>query len=146
MTIKQILYTARATAKGNDDVWQVASDDGKLDLTLAIPAPLRGTGGGTNPEQIFAAGFAACMHHTVKFYGQWKKQNVDDSSVEARVSVGPRTDNATAYEFAVHLHFSFPHLTQFEAERLVAKAHSVCPYSRMASKSIDVTEDIHAGA
>src|SRR3954464_15376928 len=88
VAVEKVLYTARATAEGGRQ-GHTASDDGKLDVTLAPPKEMGGSGDGTNPEQLFAAGYASCFHSAMKTVARKTKQNTDDSTVTAAVGIGP---------------------------------------------------------
>ena len=137
IAVEKVLYTARATAHGGRD-GHTASDDGKLDVTVAPPKEMGGTGEGTNPEQLFAAGFASCFHSALKVVGRRAKQNVDNSTVTAEVGIGAIPGGA--YGLKVDLVASLPEIAdRAVAEDLVAKAHQVCPYSNATRGNIEVT-------
>ena len=136
IAVERVLYTARATAHGGRD-GHTASDDGKLDVTVAPPKEMGGTGEGTNPEQLFAAGFASCFHSALKVVGRRARQNTDDSTVTAEVGIGPINGGA-GYGLEVELVVSLPNLDRAAAELLVAKAHEVCPYSNATRGNIKV--------
>jgi Ohr subfamily peroxiredoxin len=137
IAVEKVLYTARATAHGGRD-GHTASDDGKLDVTVAPPKEMGGTGEGTNPEQLFAAGFASCFHSALKVVARRAKQNTDDSTVTAEVGIGPINGGA-GYGLQVALVVHLPGLEHAVAEDLVAKAHEVCPYSNATRGNINVT-------
>lgn len=130
------LYTASATATGEGRDGHVASSDGVLDLDLAIPKEMGGPGGAlTNPEQLFAAGYAACFHSALKAVARIEKQTLTDSAVVAEVSFlggegGPG--------LAVALHVEIPGFDEALARDLVDKAHQMCPYSRATRGNIEV--------
>jgi Ohr subfamily peroxiredoxin len=132
----KILYTARATATGEGRDGKVRTSDGRLDLDLAIPAEMGGAGGATNPEQLFAAGYAACFHSALRLVARTAKANVDGSQVTAEVGIGP-TGGGT-FGLAVTLNVSLPGVEPEQAEKLVARAHEVCPYSNATRGNIDV--------
>jgi osmotically inducible protein OsmC len=136
IAVEKVLYTARATAEGGRQ-GHTASDDGKLDVTLAPPKEMGGNGDGTNPEQLFAAGYASCFHSAMKSVARTTKQNVDGSTVTAAVGIGPINGGA-GYGLEVELVVSLPNLERAEAEELVAKAHQVCPYSNATRGNIKV--------
>ncbi|MDX6259181.1 MAG: lipoyl-dependent peroxiredoxin [Kribbellaceae bacterium] len=136
IAVEKVLYTARATAEGGRQ-GHTASDDGKLDVTLAPPKEMGGNGDGTNPEQLFAAGYASCFHSAMKSVARTTKQNVDDSTVTAAVGIGPINGGA-GYGLEVELIVTLPNLERAEAEELVAKAHQVCPYSNATRGNIKV--------
>jgi osmotically inducible protein OsmC len=131
-----ILYTAEATAWGGRE-GRTASTDGILDLTLAVPKELGGPGEATNPEQLFAAGYASCFHSALKLIGRREKVDVSESAVTARVGLG--MNDAGGFTIAVELEAELPDVERSVAEDLVAKAHTVCPYSNATRGNIDVT-------
>jgi Ohr subfamily peroxiredoxin len=131
-----ILYTARATARGGRE-GEVVSDDGVLDLLLAHPKELGGPGGDkTNPEQLFAAGYAACFHSALKRLAGKDKLDVTESSITANVSLGI---DGKAFGLVVELVGRFPALDDTQGQELMEKAHTVCPYSRATMGNIEVT-------
>ena len=132
-----ILYTASALSTGDGRNGHVRSADGFLDLDLATPKEMGGPGGATNPEELFAAGYAACFHSALK--GAARRQNVPitESSVAADVGIGPR--DAGGFGLTVALHIELGGVDQATAEDLVAKAHQICPYSKATRGNIDVT-------
>jgi osmotically inducible protein OsmC len=131
-----ILYTAAATARGGRE-GEVVSDDGVLDLSLTMPKELGGPGGDhTNPEQLFAAGYAACFHSALKRVAGMEKLDVHESSITAQVSLGI---DGQAFGLAVVLVGRFPELDEPQGQELMEKAHQVCPYSRATRGNIDVT-------
>ena len=136
IAVEKVLYTAHATAHGGRD-GKVASNDGKLDVVVAPPAELGGSGNGTNPEQLFAAGYAACFHSALKTVARKTRQDVDGSTVTAEVGIGPINGGA-GYGLEVALLVSLPALDRPAAEELVAKAHHVCPYSNATRGNIQV--------
>jgi lipoyl-dependent peroxiredoxin len=136
IAVEKVLYTARATAQGGRD-GHTASDDGKLDVTVAPPKEMGGNGEGTNPEQLFAAGFASCFHSALKLVARRAKQNADDSTVTAAVGIGPINGGA-GYGLEVELVVSLPGVDRAVAEELVAKAHEVCPYSNATRGNVQV--------
>ena len=136
IAVEKVLYTARATADGGRD-GKVATSDGKLDVVVAPPAEMGGTGNGTNPEQLFAAGYAACFHSALKVVARRARQDVDSSTVTAEVGIGPINGGA-GYGLEVALVASLPGIERAVAEELVAKAHEVCPYSNATRGNIKV--------
>jgi osmotically inducible protein OsmC len=130
------LYTATATASGGRN-GHVESSDGMVRLDLAIPAAMGGPGGGSNPEQLFAAGYAACFHSALQFVAGQQKLDVSGSTVTGHVSIGMR-DGAPGFDLAVKHQVSLPTLDQVAAETLVAAAHEVCPYSNATRGNIVV--------
>ncbi|GAA2056515.1 organic hydroperoxide resistance protein [Streptomyces carpaticus] len=128
------LYTAIATANGREG--RAVSSDGQLDLTLAPPPALGGSGKGTNPEQLFAAGYAACFASALGAVGRQEKVDTSDVSVTAEVGIGK---DGPGFGLAVVLRVELPDALAGEAgEKLVAQAHQVCPYSRATRGNIDV--------
>ncbi|MGO4615030.1 organic hydroperoxide resistance protein [Nocardia sp. 2YAB30] len=132
----QILYTAEALATGDGRNGHARTTDGKVDVDLSAPKELGGNGEGTNPEQLFAAGYAACFHSALRLVGQQAKANIDDSAVGAKVGIG--TDGAGGFGLTVTLEVSLPHLSRQDAQTLADKAHQVCPYSNATRGNIDV--------
>jgi lipoyl-dependent peroxiredoxin len=134
-----ILYTARATARGGRE-GEVVSDDGVLDLLLAHPKELGGPGGDkTNPEQLFAAGYAACFHSALKRVAGNEKVDVSESQITAQVSLGI---DGKAFGLAVTLVGQFPSLEEAQGRELMEKAHQVCPYSRATRGNIEVNLEV----
>jgi lipoyl-dependent peroxiredoxin len=130
------LYTAQATAHGGRQGY-VESSDSVLDLDLSMPEAMGGPGGsGTNPEQLFAAGYSACFENALRRVGGQQKKNVRDASVTANVGIG-RDGNGFGLE--VELIGTLPNLPREEAEDLMREAHQVCPYSKATRGNIEVT-------
>jgi osmotically inducible protein OsmC len=134
------LYTAQVTATGDGRDGKVRSTDGLVDLDLAVPVEMGGAGGATNPEQLFAAGYAACFHNALRRVARRAKADVSGSEVTARVGIGPSGDGGFA--LAVTLRATLPAVDRATAEDLVAQAHQVCPYSRATRGNIDVVVEI----
>lgn len=134
----QVLYTAAATASGGR-LGHVRSSDGVLDLDLAMPKELGGAGGAaTNPEQLFAAGYAACFENALRRVARERKAPVTDASVTARVGIGREEDGY--FRLAVELDVSVPGRDRAEVEEMARTAHEeVCPYSRATRGNIEVT-------
>jgi len=134
-----ILYTAQATARGGRE-GEVVSDDGVIDMSLTLPKELGGPGGDhTNPEQLFAAGYAACFHSALKRVAHKEKLDVTESSITARVSLGI---DGQAFGLAVTLVGRFPALEHADGEHLMEAAHQVCPYSRATRGNIEVLLEV----
>lgn len=131
------LYTAEALASGAGRDGTGRSADGRLDLDLAVPKEMGGSGEGTNPEQLFAVGYAACFHSALQLVAREAKADISDSSVGSRVHIGP-TD-AGGFQLAVELEVALPHLEADAAQQLADQAHEVCPYSNATRGNIDVT-------
>jgi osmotically inducible protein OsmC len=131
------VYTAHATSTGDGRNGHVRSSDGAIDLDLAVPKEMGGPGGPlTNPEQLFAAGYAACFHSALKLVAGKQKLDITGSTVTGEVGIGP--NGAGGFGLEVVLRFSFGSLDQAAAESLVAAAHQVCPYSNATRGNIDV--------
>ncbi|AHX12441.1 organic hydroperoxide resistance protein [Dyella jiangningensis] len=137
MNISKILYTATATVTGGRE-GHAKSDDGVLDLQLVVPKGLGGPGGaGSNPEQLFAAGYAACFEGAVRFVARQKGVTLKDASVTAHVGIGPR--EPTGFGIAVKLDVSLPGIDRAVAQDLVDTAHNdICPYSHATRGNVDV--------
>jgi osmotically inducible protein OsmC len=137
MSIEKVLYRAHAKATGGRD-GNAVSSDGVLDVKLTTPSELGGAGGkGTNPEQLFAAGYSACFIGAMKFVaGQQKIALPTDTTVEGSVGIG---QIPAGFGIEVELKISLPGMPRAEAEALVQKAHTVCPYSNATRGNIDVT-------
>ncbi|MFZ4404691.1 MAG: organic hydroperoxide resistance protein [Pseudobdellovibrionaceae bacterium] len=136
MTIEKVLYRAQATATGGREGRSVSSDK-VLDVQLTTPKELGGEGRvGTNPEQLFAAGYSACFLGALKFVaGQAKTKLPDDASITGKVGIGAIP---TGFGIEVELQISLPGLDKATAQTLVDKAHIVCPYSNATRGNIDV--------
>jgi osmotically inducible protein OsmC len=129
------IYTAIATASGRDG--HAVTSDGKLDLKLSLPVELGGDGVGTNPEQLFAAGYAACFATSMKLVAPRKHLDVSDASVTAEVGLAP--NGAGSYKLNVTLRVQLPdHVTPEAARELVEATHRVCPYSNATRGNIPV--------
>ena len=137
MAIEQVLYRATAKATGGREGRAVSSDNA-LDAKLTTPKELGGNGAaGTNPEQLFAAGYAACFLGAMKFVAARDKLAISpDVSVEGNVGIGPIP---TGFGIEVQLNISLPGVPADEARTLVDRAHIVCPYSNATRGNIDVT-------
>jgi lipoyl-dependent peroxiredoxin len=133
------LYTAAAMSTGEGRNGHVRSSDGRVDLDLAIPKEMGGSGNGSNPEQLFAAGYASCFHSAIKLIAGQRKLKIDDSAVSADVGIGP--NDAGGFALTVALHVELPGLDQSAADELVEAAHQVCPYSNATRGNIPVTVD-----
>lgn len=137
------MYTAHATAEGGR-TGHARSDDGLLDVTLATPKEMGGQGGGTNPEQMFAAGYAACFLGAMQFIAREKKLDLEGASVTGHVAIGQREDGP-GFGLGVKHDVSVPNLSQADAEALVAAAHEVCPYSNATRNNIAVDFKVKGG-
>ena len=133
-----ILYTTKASATGGRS-GRAVSENGVLDVTLTVPKELGGDGAtGTNPEQLFAAGYSACFLGALKNVAAKQKVKIpEDAKVTATVGLGPREDGG-GFGIEVSLSVDIPGLDKAQAEDLVAKAHIVCPYSHAMRTSTEV--------
>jgi lipoyl-dependent peroxiredoxin len=136
MALDKVLYTAHATSTGGRD-GSSKSDDGKLQVKLAPPKEMGGNGDGTNPEQLFAAGYSACFLGAMKFVaGTQKKVLPADTSIKAAIGIGPIPGG---FGIQAALDVSIPGWSKGDAQALVDAAHQVCPYSNATRGNIDVT-------
>jgi len=133
------VYTAIATATGEGRNGHTRSDDGRVDLDLKVPTEMGGPGGGSNPEQLFAAGYAACFHGALKLVAGQQKVSFTDSAVTAEVGIGPNGSGGFGLEVALHVELGG--IDQAAADALVQAAHQVCPYSNATRGNIPVTVD-----
>jgi len=132
------LYTAEATVTGGRAAGHGVSSDGVLDVALRLPSELGGEGGGTNPEQLFAVGFAACFESALGVVARRAKAEVGEVSIRSRVSLLPTPERG--FKLAVELDVSLPEVQDPElAVRLVKQADAVCPYSNATRGNIEVT-------
>ena len=136
MSIEKVLYRAQATSQGGREGTSKSSD-GALDVTLSTPKELGGAGGaGTNPEQLFAAGYSACFLGALKFVaGQAKVTLPADLTITGDVGIG---QIPTGFGIEVDLSIKGPGMDQAQRQELVDKAHIVCPYSNATRNNIDV--------
>jgi len=132
----KVLYTAEAIATGEGRNGHVRSSDGLLDADVAMPAEMGGKGGATNPEQLFAAGYAACFHSALRLVAKSAKADVTGSTVTAKVGIGP--NETGGFGLTAELAVALPNVPHAEAEKLVEQAHQVCPYSNATRGNIDV--------
>jgi len=130
------LYTAIATASGDGRNGHTRSSDGLLDVDVRIPAEMGGQGGATNPEQLFAAGYAACFHSALKMVASGTDADLEGTEITTRVSLG-RLENG-GFGLAVELDLYAPELEAGLAQELLEKAHAVCPYSNAIHGNVDV--------
>jgi lipoyl-dependent peroxiredoxin len=140
MAIEKALYTATATATGGR-AGTAKSSDGAIDLTLSTPKELGGAGGpGTNPEQLFAAGYSACFIGAIKAVaGKQKIALPAEVSITSDVAIGPHANKPGAFGIQVDMRISVPGMERAALEALVATAHEVCPYSNATRGNVDVT-------
>jgi Ohr subfamily peroxiredoxin len=133
----KVLYTAEATVTGGRAEGHGRTSDGALDVELRSPPELGGEGGGTNPEQLFAVGYAACFESALGVLGRREGAAVGDASIDSRVSLLP--NGSGGFRLAVALDVTLPHVDDPEqALQIVAAAHRVCPYSNATRGNIDV--------
>jgi lipoyl-dependent peroxiredoxin len=131
------LYTASATAARGGRTGKVRTSDGKLDLDLSMPKEMGGSGGeGTNPEQLFAAGYSACFESAVAKAARDKGVKAEGAEVTARVSIGK--DNSGGFQLAVQMELKVPGMDAAQAQELAEAAHQVCPYSKATRGNIEV--------
>ena len=140
MKLTKILYTAEATVTGGR-AGHVRSSDGRLEFELAVPAEMGGSGGdGTNPEQMFAAAYAACFQSALYAAAGGRREpkpDLSDSRLTARVGIGPTGHGG--FGLAVTLDLHAPRVARETAAELMARAHRLCPYSNATRGNVDVT-------
>jgi Ohr subfamily peroxiredoxin len=130
------VYTAEALATGAGRNGRTRTRDGRVDLELAVPREMGGSGDGANPEQLFAAGYAACFHSALQLIARQAKVDLGESSVGASVGIGP--NGAGGFGLAVTLEVVIPEVDPEQAQSLADQAHQVCPYSEATRGNIDV--------
>jgi Ohr subfamily peroxiredoxin len=134
--MSEILYTAEATVTGGRE-GHGRTSDGRLDVDLDVPSELGGTGGpGTNPEQLFAVGYAACFQSALLRIAAGRKLDLTGSRITARVGIGPLASGGFGLSAALDL--DAPQIDRDLARELMARAHEACPYSRATRGNIDV--------
>ena len=140
MAIEKALYTATATATGGR-AGTAKSSDGAIDVTLSTPKELGGAGGpGTNPEQLFAAGYSACFIGAMKAVaGKQKIALPAEVSITSDVAIGPHANKPGAFGIQVDMKISVPGMDRAQLEALVKTAHEVCPYSNATRGNVDVS-------
>jgi len=131
----KVLYTAVVTSMGDGRGGHVVSSDHRIDLDLAFPAEMGGNGHGTNPEQLFAAGYAACFHSALRGVARHAGVDPGDSTVTAEVGVGPDGD---LFGLVVTLIIHIPAADREKTRELAEAAHQRCPYSRATRGNISV--------
>lgn len=138
MSIKpvDVRYTAVATAENGRD-GRVASDDGKLDVVVNPPKEMGGSGEGTNPEQLFAAGYSSCFQSALGIVARQENADISGATVTAEVGIGRTPEGG--FGLTVALRATIPHVDADTARGLLEKAHRVCPYSKATRGNIDVT-------
>jgi osmotically inducible protein OsmC len=134
--LRKVLYTAQATVEGGRE-GSGRTDDDRLTVDLDVPAEMGGSGGpGTNPEQLFAVGYAACFQSALLRIASGDKLDLGQSAITSHVSIGP--DAEGAFGLAVTLDLDAPQLDREQATDLMARAHEICPYSRATRGNISV--------
>jgi Ohr subfamily peroxiredoxin len=129
------LYTAEATAVGGRE-GQVHSVDGEVDLDMRPPVAMGGPGGGTNPEELFAAGYSACFQSALGVVARRNKVSADGSTVTGKVTIG--TIEGGGFGLAVALEMHIPDVDEDTVQKLIEEAHQVCPYSNATRGNIEV--------
>ena len=133
----KVLYTAEATVTGGRDEGHGKTSDGALEVDIRAPKELGGEGGGTNPEQLFAVGYASCFESAIKVVAKRMKQEVDDVSIASKVNLLPTEERG--FKLSVDLDVTLPSVEDAEqAAEVVRNAHAVCPYSQATRGNIDV--------
>ena len=135
------LYTTKVTAVGGRS-GTVRSEDGILDLSLAMPKELGGKGGATNPEQLFAAGYAACFENAVIHVTRGKAVKVRDDDIEVIADVGLQPAAGGGFALIVALDVTIAGVDQAQAQEIVQAAHAVCPYSNAVRGNVDVALNV----
>jgi lipoyl-dependent peroxiredoxin len=130
-----VLYTAEVTSTGDGRTGHVLSSDHRLDLELAVPAEMGGDGDGTNPEQLFAAAYAACFHSALRGVARQAGVDARESTVTALVGIGPEGE---MYDLVVTLVIVIPGLDREQTRELAEAAHQDCPYSRATRGNISI--------
>lgn len=135
----EAIYTAEALSTGDGRSGHVRTSDDTVSIDLAPPKEMGGSGNGSNPEQLFAAGYAACFHSALQMVAKSAKKDLGDSAVGARVSIGKEGEG---FGLSVVLEAVIPNLPEDEARELVEQAHQVCPYSNATRGNIEVTVSV----
>jgi lipoyl-dependent peroxiredoxin len=134
----KVVYTAEATVTGGREQGHGASSDGALDVQLRTPTEMGGGGGGTNPEQLFAVGYAACFEGALGVAARRAKAEVGDASINSKVNL--ITTEERGFNVAVELDVTLPQVEDAEeAKKIVAAAHEICPYSNATRGNVEVT-------
>jgi Ohr subfamily peroxiredoxin len=140
----QTLYTAQATVTGGRDHGHGATSDGALDVQLRTPKEMGGDGGGTNPEQLFAVGYAACFEGALGVVARRQRVELGEVSIDSHVSL--ITTETRGFNVAVELHVTLPGIDdRARAAEIVAAAHQVCPYSNATRGNVEVTLTANGG-
>jgi Ohr subfamily peroxiredoxin len=134
----QVLYTASATSTGDGRTGHVRSVDGVIDTDLAVPKEMGGPGGALpNPEEFFAAGYAACFHSALRGIARREKLDLADTAITVDVGIGPNGQGG--YGLTVAIEAEIPSVDTAKAKELLEAAHQVCPYSNATRGNVDVT-------
>ena len=141
----KVLYTAQAKVTGGRDEGHAETSDGNLEVDIRMPEELGGDGEGTNPEQLFAAGFASCFGSALSLVARRQKVEAGDAAIDARVMLQPGDDRS--FVLAVEMDVTLPSIEDAEqAAKLVRTAHKVCPYSNATRGNIDVALTVNGEA
>ncbi len=132
----KVLYTAEAVVEGGRE-GHGRTSDGRLEVDLSVPEDMGGSGTGTNPEQLFAVGYAACFQSALLNVANGRKLDASNSRITSRVGLGPTGHGGMGLTVALDLHA--PLVSPVEAADLMARAHELCPYSNATRGNIDVT-------
>lgn len=130
------LYTAEAHVTGGRAEGHGTTSDGTLDLQLRLPEEMGGQGGGTNPEQLFAVGFAACFEGAIGVAARRKRVEAGDVAIDSKVTLTP--NEARGFDLGVELHVQLPQASVEDAQEIVVAAHQICPYSNATRGNIPV--------
>jgi osmotically inducible protein OsmC len=130
------LYTAEALATGGGRNGRVTTPSGRVDMEMAVPKEMGGSGEGSNPEELFAAGYATCFHSALQAAARARKVDLGDSSVGGRVHVLPL--DGGGFKLAVDLEVVIPELEPVIAQEIADAAHTLCPYSNATRGNIEV--------
>jgi Ohr subfamily peroxiredoxin len=142
--MSKMLYTAQATVTGGRDNGHGVTSDGALDVQLRTPKEMGGDGGGTNPEQLFAVGYAACFEGALGVIGRRERVELGEVSIDSHVSL--ITTETRGFNVAVELNVTLPGIDdQARAAEIVSAAHQVCPYSNATRGNVEVTLTANGG-
>lgn len=132
----KVIYTAEAQVSGGRAAGHGKTSDGVLEVDLRLPSEMGGEGGGTNPEQLFAVGYAACFEGALSVVARRQKVDADDATIDSKVNLLPTGDGG--FKLGVELDVTLPSIEGPQAGEVVAAAHAVCPYSNATRGNIDV--------
>lgn len=132
----KILYSTTATATGDGRNGHTATEDGQVDVDVRVPTEMGGPGGATNPEQLFAAGYAACFHSALKLVAP--SLGIDPTDSEVSVTAGLGMLDGGAFNLALEIDVHVPNASADDAQKLVERAHEVCPYSNATRGNVEV--------